>query len=74
VDFKTVDSDEDGEINETIISTYDGEKVRSFLLFILFVLYCLLFSKKYDWLSKIKPNRKFNDTISANKVASELDL
>jgi hypothetical protein len=72
VDFQTVDLDEDGEIDETIILTYDSQKVRSFILFIIFILYCSFFSRKYTWLLNFF--QKIDEARTIKKLKSDLDL
>jgi len=72
VDFQTVDLDEDGKIDETVISTYDIQKIRSFVLLVLFIIYCFIFSRRYSWFSNLF--QELYERKTMKKIKTELDL
>lgn len=72
MDFQTVDLDEDGKIDETVISTYDIQKIRSFVLLVLFIIYCFIFSRRYSWFSNLF--QELYERKTMKKIKTELDL
>jgi len=72
VDFQTVDLDEDGKIDETVISTYDIQKIRSFVLLVLFIIYCFIFYRRYSWFSNLF--QELYERKTMKKIKTELDL